>query len=54
MAKDAPFSVPVRELPAHRVFEVTHDLASAWLRGLPLRDALAAPEVDPQAGGGKA
>jgi uncharacterized protein len=54
MPKDAPFSVPVRELPAHRTFEVTPDLASAWLRGLPMRDALGAPEVDPQAGGGVA
>ena len=54
MAKDAPFSVLVRDLPTHRTFEVGADLASAWLRGLPMRDALSPPEVDPQAGGGVA
>ena len=51
---EAPFSVLVRELPTHRVFVVTPELANTWLRGLPMRDALAAPEHDPDAGGGTA
>nr|HEX4313212.1 DUF177 domain-containing protein [Kofleriaceae bacterium] len=53
-AKDAPFVVLVRELPLHKRFEVGGLLASQWLRGLPMRDALGAPDEDPQAGGGVA
>ena len=54
MAKEAPYIVPVRELPAHRRFEVPAALVTEWLRGLPMRDALGAPDPDPQAGGGTA
>lgn len=55
MAKDtSPFTVLVRDLPVHRRFEVSAALVSDWLKGLPMRDALGAPEVDPQAGDGVA
>lgn len=55
MAKDvSPFTVPVRELPVHRHFEVSPQLVADWLKGLPMRDALAASEGDLQAGEGKA
>lgn len=55
MAKDvSPFTVLVRDLPVHRRFEVPATLVSDWLKGLPMRDALGAPDVDPQAGEGVA
>ena len=55
MVKDAsPFKVLVRDLPVHRRFEVPATLVSDWLKGLPMRDALGAPEGDPQAGEGVA
>jgi uncharacterized metal-binding protein YceD (DUF177 family) len=55
MVKDAsPFTVLVRDLPVHRRFEVPATLVSDWLKGLPMRDALGAPEGDPEAGEGVA
>jgi uncharacterized protein len=54
MAKLGPYQVLVRDLPTHRTFEVGPDRVSDWLRGLPMRDALGAPDVDPQAGQGTA
>jgi len=55
MAKEpTPYIVLVRELPVHRTFEVPPALVSDWLKGLPMRDALGAPDQDPQAGEGKA
>lgn len=45
--------MPVRELPARRSFEVSPEVAGSWLKGLPMREALGAPEGDPEAGGGK-
>jgi uncharacterized protein len=46
MVKDAPFTVPVRELPTRRRFEVDGTLAQQWLRGLPMRDALDTNDTD--------
>jgi uncharacterized metal-binding protein YceD (DUF177 family) len=40
MAKLGPFQVPLRELPAHRRFEVGPELVAEWLAGHPMRDAL--------------
>jgi len=37
-----------------RTFEVPPELVSDWLKGLPMRDALGAPDGDPQAGHGTA
>jgi uncharacterized metal-binding protein YceD (DUF177 family) len=54
MAKEAPFQVLVRDLPTHRTFEVPSERVSEWLKGLPMREALGAPDVDPQAGHGVA
>jgi len=54
MAKEPPFSVLVRELPVHRRFEVPSALVSEWLKGMPMRDALGAPDPDPDAGQGDA
>lgn len=54
MAKLGPYQVLVRDLPTHKTLEVGPDRVSEWLRGLPMRDALGAPEVDPQAGHGTA
>ena len=54
MAKLGPFQVLVRDLPTHRTVEVGHERVSEWLRGLPMRDALGAPAVDPEAGSGVA
>jgi len=50
----APYKVLVRELPTERRFEVPGELVSDWVRGLPMRDALGAPEIDPEAGHGVA
>lgn len=54
MAKEAPYTVLVRDLPVHRRFEVGATQVGDWLRGLPMRDALGAPDPDPQAGEGTA
>jgi uncharacterized protein len=54
MAKEQPFHVLVRELPTHRTFEVPPALVGEWLKGMPMRDALGAPEGDPEAGHGSA
>jgi len=54
MAKEHPFHVPVRELPTHRTFEVSPALVGEWLKGMPMREALGAPEGDPEAGHGTA
>ena len=54
MAKDMPFQVLVRELPTHRKFAVPPALVAEWVKGLPMRDALGAPDPDPQAGHGEA
>jgi uncharacterized protein len=54
MAKDMPYQVLVRDLPTHRRFEVSPELVGEWLKGLPMREALGAPEGDPQAGHGVA
>jgi uncharacterized protein len=55
MAKDtSPYSVLVRDLPLHKTFEVPSTRVSEWLKGLPMRDALGAPDPDPEAGEGKA
>jgi uncharacterized protein len=53
--KDAsPYTVLVRDLPVHRRFKVPANLVGEWLKGLPMRDALGAPDPDPQAGEGTA
>ncbi|MBA3541604.1 MAG: DUF177 domain-containing protein [Deltaproteobacteria bacterium] len=52
--KDAPFIVRVLELPTRRKFEVSSELVAEWLRGMPMRDALGAPDPDPEAGAGVA
>lgn len=49
-----PYTVLVRELPVQRRFDVPAMLVSDWLKGLPMRDALGAPEGDPDAGEGVA
>ena len=54
MKDSSPFIVLVRDLPVHRRFEVPSHLVSDWLKGLPMRDALGAPDPDPQAGEGQA
>jgi uncharacterized protein len=55
MAKDtSPFTVLVRDLPVHRVFDVPATLVNDWIKGLPMRDALGAPDPDPEAGEGRA
>lgn len=55
MAKDAsPYIVLVRDLPVNRKFEVPAVRVSAWVKGLPMRDALGAPDPDPEAGEGTA
>lgn len=54
MAKETPYQVLVRDLPVHRTFEVGPQQVGEWLKGLPMRDALDAPDGDPQAGHGTA
>ena len=49
-----PYKVLVRELPTHRTIEVPARDVADWVRGLPMRDALGAPEIDPEAGTGVA
>jgi uncharacterized protein len=54
MHKDSPYIVLVRDLPCHRRFDVPATLVGEWVKGMPMRDALGAPDPDPQAGGGNA
>ena len=54
MAKLAPYGVLVRDLPTHRRFDIPAAQVAEWVKGLPMRDALAAPEGDPDAGHGAA
>lgn len=57
MAKPPPYAVPLREIsddPVHRSFTVSPQLVGEWLKGLPMRDALGAPDSDPDAGSGRA
>ncbi|HEY1815975.1 MAG TPA: DUF177 domain-containing protein [Kofleriaceae bacterium] len=55
MAKDtSPYRVLVRELPAHRRFEVPPERVGEWLKGHAMREALGAPVPDPRAGDGLA
>ncbi|MGH9886874.1 MAG: YceD family protein [bacterium] len=54
MAKGMPYQVLVRELPTHRRFEVSPVQVAEWLKGLPMRDALGAPDDDAEAGQGVA
>jgi uncharacterized metal-binding protein YceD (DUF177 family) len=54
MAKETPYQVLVRDLPTHRRFEVSPVQVAEWLKGLPMRDALGAPDDDPEAGQGVA
>jgi uncharacterized protein len=49
-----PYAVLLRDIPAHRTFEVPGELVSDWIKGLPMRDALGAPDPDPAAGHGAA
>jgi uncharacterized protein len=54
MAKPPRFAVLLRDIPAHRTYDVPGELVAEWLKGLPMRDALGAPEPDPGAGVGHA
>ncbi len=54
MAKPPLYSVLLRDLPTHRTFEIPAETVGDWVRGMPMRDALGAPEGDPNAGHGKA
>lgn len=54
MAKLPPFAVRLIDLPTHRTFDVGPELVGEWLRGMPMREALGAPEGDPNAGHGHA
>ena len=54
MAKPPPYSVLVRDLPTHRRFEIPAAQVAEWIQGMPMRDALGAPEGDPEAGHGAA
>lgn len=54
MAKLGPYQVLVRDLPTRRRLKVPAERVSDWLRGHPMRDALGAPEGDPEAGHGLA
>jgi uncharacterized protein len=54
MVKESPYIVLVRDLPVHRRFEVPSTRVSDWLAGLPMREALGAPNPDPEAGEGAA
>jgi uncharacterized protein len=49
-----PFAVRLNDLPVHRTFDVAGELVSDWLKGLPMRDVLGAPDQDPTAGKGHA
>jgi uncharacterized protein len=52
MAKLPLYGVLVRDLPTRRHFEIPGERVAEWVKGLPMRDALGAPEVDPAAGHG--
>jgi uncharacterized metal-binding protein YceD (DUF177 family) len=54
MAKPPPYAVLLRDIPVHRTFDVPGELVSDWVKGLPMRDALGAPDRDPTAGIGHA
>jgi uncharacterized protein len=54
MAKLGPYQVLLRDLPTHKTLEVGPDRVGEWLKGLPMRDALGAPDGDPEAGRGTA
>jgi len=54
MAKLPPFAVHLRDIPVHRTFDVPGELVGDWVKGLPMRDALGAPAIDPDAGAGHA
>jgi len=54
MAKLTPYQVLVRDMPVHRTFDVPSTLVAEWVKGLPMRDALGAPDGDPDAGHGAA
>ncbi len=54
MAKETPFQVLVRDLPTRRTFHMPPELVAEWVKGLPMRDALGAPDDDPDAGRGVA
>jgi uncharacterized protein len=49
-----PFVVLGRDLPVQRSFDIPGTLIGQWLKGLPMRDALDAPDPDPGAGAGHA
>jgi len=49
-----PYVVLVRDLPVQRSFDIPGTLVSSWVKGLPMRDALGAPDPDPEAGHGHA
>ncbi len=49
-----PYAVLLRDLPAHRTFVVSGETVSDWVKGLPMREALGAPAIDPDAGHGAA
>jgi uncharacterized protein len=51
MATDSPFVVETRDLPTHRKFDVPPKLVEEALAGLPMREALEAPEGAPAGGG---
>jgi uncharacterized metal-binding protein YceD (DUF177 family) len=53
-ASEKPFIVLVRDVPCQRRFQVGAALVADWVRGLPMRDALGAPDPDPDAGEGVA
>jgi len=54
MAKLPPYAVLLRDIPVKRTFDVPGELVSEWVKGLPMRDALGAPAIDPDAGHGHA
>jgi uncharacterized protein len=54
MAKAPPYSVKLNDLPTHRRIEVPAARVGEWIKGLPMRDALNAPDDDPDAGHGVA
>jgi uncharacterized metal-binding protein YceD (DUF177 family) len=49
-----PYVVLVRDLPVQRSFDISPLTVSGWIKGLPMRDALGAPDPDPDAGSGHA
>jgi len=49
-----PYVVLVRDLPVQRSFDIPGTTVATWLKGMPMRDALGAPEADPDAGTGHA